>query len=245
MTAESISTAQDGHKSGPGYVCKCPAHDDHTPSLSLVERDGKILVHCHAGCEQQAVIEAFRSKGLWPERERREFPPEWGTLVKTYDYRDEQGILVFQVCRFEPKTFRPRFQDGCGGGWIYRKHPNQVLYHLPEVLEAPIVFVVEGEKDVESLRAHGFVATTAAGGCKAPWLPEFTATLAGREVNIIPDNDKPGWERVKVIARALLGHAARIRILDLPRDVKDVSDWFAAGHSECELIALLEGVSVH
>jgi hypothetical protein len=39
---------------------------------------------------------------------------------------------------------------------------------LPEVLEAPIVFVVEGEKDVETLREHGFIATTNAGGAKAP-----------------------------------------------------------------------------
>jgi len=101
---------------------------------------------------------------------------------------------------------------------------------------------VEGERDVETLRDWGFAATTNAGGAKTPWLPEFTAALAGREVNIIPDNDGPGWERVKVIARALLGHAARIRVLDLPRETKDISDWFAAGHSECELIAMLEGV---
>jgi hypothetical protein len=35
-----------------------------------------------------------------------------------------------------------------------------VLYHLREVIDAAIVFVVEGEKDVETLREHGFVATT-------------------------------------------------------------------------------------
>jgi putative DNA primase/helicase len=117
-----------------------------------------------------------------------------------------------------------------------------VLYHLPEVLEAPIVFITEGEKDVETLRFCGFVATTNAGGAEAPWLPEFTATLAGRECILIPDNDQPGWARLARIARALLGAAARIRILDLPREYKDVSDWFQAGHSECELIAMLEGV---
>jgi putative DNA primase/helicase len=111
------------------------------------------------------------------------------------------------------------------------------------VLENPIVFVVEGEKDVETLRSHGFVATTNAGGAKAPWLQSYTDALRGREVVIIPDNDPPGWQRAFVISRALLGVAARIRVFDdLPRDTKDISDWFAAGHSECELIALLEGV---
>jgi putative DNA primase/helicase len=114
----------------------------------------------------------------------------------------------------------------------------------PEVVEAPIVFVVEGEKDVETLRSHGFGATTNAGGAKAPWLPQFTETLRGREVIIIPDNDEPGWERAKTIARGLLGQAVRIRILDdIHRDgAKDITDWFLAGHSECELIARLEGV---
>ena len=57
-----------------------------------------------------------------------------------------------------------------------------------------------------------------------------------------PDNDRPGWERVERIARALLGRASRIRVFDLPRQYKDISDWFAAGHSECELIVTLEGV---
>ena len=72
-----------------------------------------------------------------------------------------------------------------------------VLYHLREVLEAPIVFMVEGEKDVDKLREHGFAATTNAGGAKARWLPQYTEALRGREVYIIPDNDSPGWERAR------------------------------------------------
>ena len=61
---------------------------------------------------------------------------------------------------------------------FWRKHPSQVLYHLPEVLEAPIIFLTEGEKDAEKLREHGFVATTNAGGAGAHWLPEFTESAA-------------------------------------------------------------------
>lgn len=44
------------------------------------------------------------------------------------------------------------------------------------------MFVVEGERDVETLREYGFVATCEAGGADAKWLPSFTQTLAGREV---------------------------------------------------------------
>ena len=114
-----------------------------------------------------------------------------------------------------------------------------MLYHLREVLAAPIVFVVEGEKDVETLRSQGFVATTHAGGAEAPWLPEFTEALAGREVILIPDNDRPGRERAARIARTLLGRATRLVILEL-KGAKDVTEWFEKGHGELELIELVE-----
>lgn len=50
-------------------------HEDHSPSLSIAERDGRVLVHCHAGCPQEAVISALRNRGLWPERPQREMTP--------------------------------------------------------------------------------------------------------------------------------------------------------------------------
>ena len=76
-------------------------------------------------------------------------------------------------------------------------------------------------------------------GAEAPWLPEFTGALAGREVILIPDNDRPGRERAARIARALLGRATRLVILELD-GAKDVSEWFEKGHGELELIALVE-----
>ena len=224
---------------GSTWMACCPTHEDRNPSLSIREADGKILVHCHAGCEQRDVIDELTLRGLWKSEKRD--PPR--RIVATYDYTDQDGEILYQMVRFEPKDFRQRRPDG-RGGWTWKKHPRQVLYRLPEVLEAPIVFAVEGEKDAEKLRAHGFVATTNAGGAKAPWLPQYTETLAGREVVIIPDDDPPGWERAEHVARALLGHASRIVILhDIHQHgAKDVSEWFERGHSECELIAILEGV---
>jgi putative DNA primase/helicase len=238
MTAAEIARAlPKGRKSGNSWLACCPAHEDNNPSLALRDGDnGQVLVHCHAGCAQDAVVGALKAQGLWPEQERIE-----RRIVATYDYTDEAGDLLYQTVRFEPKEFLPRFPDRICG-WIWRKHPRQVLFHLPEVLQSPIVFIVEGERDVETLRSHGFVATTAAGGCQAPWSLTFTAALRGREVIIIPDNDAPGWKRAAVIARALLGAAAKIRVIDLPKQHKDITDWFQAGHSDCELIAMLEAV---
>lgn len=72
MTAEIIGRALGGRKAGDGWMARCPAHDDREPSLSIRDADdGKVLVRCHAGCEQRRVIAALRSRGLWEEKGRQ------------------------------------------------------------------------------------------------------------------------------------------------------------------------------
>jgi hypothetical protein len=63
--AYSIALALGGRPNGTGWSCCCPAHADATPSLSVTERDGKVLVYCYAGCAQGAVIGALKARGLW------------------------------------------------------------------------------------------------------------------------------------------------------------------------------------
>jgi DNA primase len=46
-------------------MARCPAHDDREPSLSIRETDGKVLVRCHAGCDQRDVIAVLKERGLW------------------------------------------------------------------------------------------------------------------------------------------------------------------------------------
>ena len=54
MTAESIAKALGGRRAGGGWMAHCPAHEDRTPSLSIRDTaGGKVLVHCHAGCDKQ------------------------------------------------------------------------------------------------------------------------------------------------------------------------------------------------
>jgi hypothetical protein len=114
MTAGSIAHQLRGRKQPSGWVARCPAHDDHNPSLSLKDgRDGRILVHCHAGCEQGAVIDALIALGMWPEKPQRK-----SVVVETYEYTDQSGTLLYQVCRTEPKDFFQRRPDGYGGGSI-------------------------------------------------------------------------------------------------------------------------------
>ena len=77
MTAEAIAQALQARRTGPGrWMARCPAHDDRTPSLSIAERNGTLLVHCFAGCRQADVIEALRARGLWRERKAQWLPRE-------------------------------------------------------------------------------------------------------------------------------------------------------------------------
>ena len=47
-------------KSGKGYTCRCPAHEDRGPSLSVTEAsDGRVLLHCFAGCDTIDVLQAI------------------------------------------------------------------------------------------------------------------------------------------------------------------------------------------
>jgi hypothetical protein len=91
-------------------------------------------------------------------------------IVKTYDYLDENGVLLLQVCRQEPKNFLQRKPDpGRPGEWLWKvQGVRQVPYRLPELVSeielGKRVFIVEGEKDVDRLRSLGVPATTNAGG---------------------------------------------------------------------------------
>jgi putative DNA primase/helicase len=54
-------------------MCRCPAHDDSSPSLHVsASPDGKVLVKCFARCTQEAVVEALKVRRLWRPRSRNQ-----------------------------------------------------------------------------------------------------------------------------------------------------------------------------
>ena len=65
MNFHELARALNGKRSGDGYVARCPAHEDHTPSLSISSSSEKVLFYCHAGCTQENVISALKERGLW------------------------------------------------------------------------------------------------------------------------------------------------------------------------------------
>jgi putative DNA primase/helicase len=118
---------------------------------------------------------------------------------------------------------------------------RRVLYRLPELVKAGIatlVFVVEGEKDVDNLHRLGLVATCNPMGA-GKWRQHFNQYLAGRNVVILPDNDKAGRGHAALVARSLQGIAASVKIVQVPAPSKDISEWLASGHTADELLALI------
>lgn len=169
----------------------------------------------------------------------------------TYDYRDEHGTLLYQVVRIEPgpegekKTFRQRRSTG-PGTWAWGlAETRRVLYRLPELARADpgqLVFVAEGEKDVENLRQIGCVATTNAMGA-GKWRSEYSESLRGRHVVILPDNDEPGLQHALQVGQALRDVAASVTLLHLPGlpEKGDVSDWLQQpGHDKATLLGLVQ-----
>ena len=99
MRADEIATFLGGRRAGTGWVARCPAHDDETPSLSIGDAgDQIVLVHCHAGCDQSDVISALRSRGLWREGRHPQFtrsvPRHGGTNLQVPDEVRRTGVAV-------------------------------------------------------------------------------------------------------------------------------------------------------
>ena len=172
-------------------------------------------------------------------------------IVKTYDYRDETGELLFQVVRYEPKDFRQRRPDG-HRGWIWNlEGTRRVPYLLPELMKAvaagETIYVPEGEKDVNNLRAIGLAATTNPGGCKK-WRDEYSEYLRGADVVVLRDNHAEGREHGEQVVASLRGVAKRIRVLDIGKhwdgcpDKGDISDWLAAGGNLEQLMSITEAL---
>lgn len=240
-------------RAGDGWKALCPAHEDRIQSLSLkVGRDGRLLMKCHAGCETDGIVGALglSLSDLFAD----DRPPTPGNghstaplpvtrpiLVKTYDYTDEAGTLLYQVCRYEPKDFRPRVPTG-DGEWQYKLpgEVRRVLYRLPSIVEAVsmgrTVFLVEGEKDADTLADLGYPATTWQGGAQN-WRDEFAAVLKGSDVVCLPDNDDPGRTAMQKAASALAEHDVLVKVVELPGlpAKGDVTDWLDDGHDLDEL----------
>ncbi len=245
MSAEIVAKQlAKASRSGNGWVACCPAHDDKNASLSLTDgTDGKVLAKCHAGCTFGAIAAALLKQGI--SLNSKKSRNSRGKLIATYDYKAEDGKLLFQSCRFDPKRFTQRQPDGKGGWQWNLRGVEPVPFRLPE-LKAAIaagnrVCIVEGEKDCDNLIKLGFDATTGPMGA-GKWSPSLSPHFTGARVVIIPDNDEAGRKHAKLVGIALGGFAAHVVVLELSElpEKGDISDWIAAGGTAEQLRAEIE-----
>lgn len=153
-----------------------------------------------------------------------------------YDYVDENGDLLYQKVRYEPKDFRQRRHapdDPAAerGGYVWNLNgTRRVLYRLPEVIDAVaagfVVYVTEGEKDADAIAALRECATTNTE--PKSWLPEYSETLRGAVVVIVRDRDASGHDRSRLVYDALVGVADSVAVVE-PAEGKDAYDHLHAG----------------
>jgi hypothetical protein len=218
------------------------------------------LIQHKLGCDHGGAVAWLRGQGLLQPpaarpvaapSEKEDYRPR--RVVCAYDYVDENGTLLHQTLRYEPKTFRQRRPDPKNAGcWIWNLDGiRTVLYHLPEVVKAvkngEVIHVAEGEKDADSLRALGFIATTNPMGA-GKWRDDYAELLRGGDVIVHAHNDKTGRDHTKRVADSLYGVAARLRVLDIStawsacKEKGDTSDWIDAGGTADKLTAIVDAL---
>ena len=261
MTAEAIAKALGGRKAGGGWIARCPAHKDRTPSLSIRDADeNKVLVRCHAGCDQEHVIVALRGRGLWGESGPRSSP--WMARRKPVEpapdrddaRRTEMALAIFQSATPAPGTPAASYLASRGihlppsGALRFHtglKHPSGGFW------PAMVALVTNGIDGAPIAVHRTFLAHD--GGGKAPVDPQkmMLGPCRGGAIRLADPGDVlmvgEGIETCLAAMQAS-GHPAwaalstsGLRSLDLPKDVRDVivlADGDEAGEAAARACAL-------
>lgn len=232
------------------YQCKCPHHTDNKASMTVTEKDGKILIHCHAGCETEDIL---KDVGLTMEdlivkpSAAEDFGGEkWRKdLEAVYDYFDDNGNYRYSKLRYKGKRIFNGVitkDKGCDFKSVpkdrYLFNSKRIRENLKEKPREP-VYIVEGEKDVITLTGLGLAAATA-GGAKQ-WRKAFAKYFKGAYVVILPDNDEPGRDLAERIVKDIKGTCYAYKVARTSTaEHGDVTDYIEEGHTKEDLMKLVE-----
>lgn len=191
------------------------------------------------------------------ELEKKSVKRQDTNIEKIYKYVDADGKMLFEKVRTKDKQFFQRriingaivwglengeYTETFNGSneWSKKDRPTTkkhfplqkpILYNLPKVIEAVKnnywVFICEGEKDCQTLKDMGFIATTGSNGAgKGKWLENYSEYFKGATVIILPDNDPPGKAFGEEIKKSVKKYAYSIRTIVISDVEKgDISDW--------------------
>lgn len=237
MTTISIlARFQDVKKCGKGYRCRCPAHDDKKPSLMICPADnGGTLVKCMAGCATKEVLErvGLTMKDIMAPQSMKPHK----SIAAVYSYYDANGSKLAEKVRYDDKSFTWRHEDG-DGKTVWKK-PQGVclLYNLHILANYPkdnTIYLVEGEKDVNTLMRLKFPAVcTPDGAGPGKFRAEYVEWFRDRQVIILGDNDEIGRHYAEEEAKKIEPVAASVKVVDLSKlwadmpEHGDISDYIA------------------
>lgn len=241
---------------------------DRAGALAWLEKEGLIEPrHVANAAHQRQKTPPADDRPAQGESQPQDKPETKLKPVKGYRYTDADGNALYEVIRYQfelpdgtfertkdgglKKTFRQRRPDGRGGYIWNLDGIGHTIYRHAEVEQAierhDLILFPEGEKDVETLEALGFVATTNSGGAQH-WSEHHAALFKGADVVLLPDNDDAGRAGAQKKAESLKAVANSVRIVDLARywdapPKSDVTDWIAAGGTMEELTGILAGTT--
>lgn len=167
----------------------------------------------------------------------------YGTPSTFWVYRDSETTPMFVVARYETqegKQILPWIFDGLK--WRAKGPPKpRPLYGLDRLatMDRPVL-LVEGEKAADA--AQRYFPTrpcmTWLGGVGQVGVADFSP-LAGRQVDLWPDADEPGWQAMASVAGKLLKLGCSIRLIDTHglQEGWDIADDEQAGTPKGDLLA--------
>jgi phage/plasmid-associated DNA primase/5S rRNA maturation endonuclease (ribonuclease M5) len=161
----------------------CPAHDDKNASFGFKETEtGAIVLHCFAGCDYTSILSSLnlQKRDLYPVRQEFVYPNKRKVVRKNIF---ENGMLSKNIHQEDTK------ESDINTGEV--KEKKHVFYHLDKIKDASEVWIVEGEKDVETMESFGYVTTSIDGGSNNISNADF-GPLRDKRIKVILDNDEAG-----------------------------------------------------
>ena len=196
-----ILSRLEGVKGGGGqYSARCPNHGDRHNSLSVsIGNDGRVLLNCHAGCNPEDIVGSMglTMKDLFAEVTPGEAFPTYNTPRKQSGARFE-AEYIYHDAKGKPLLKKVKMREADGGKFCFWQRPEGDRWVKGRgSIEPPLytstgggalpggVFLVEGEKDVDTIRAIGKAAASLPDGAKSKWHTRYGEALKGRKARKI------------------------------------------------------------
>jgi hypothetical protein len=228
-----------GINGGGANYANAKAKREITATYDYPDSDGAVI---YQTCRQEWIDNGSRRKTFLQRRPGPDGEWAWGLAAGVYLKSKSNGQWY--------QATKDRLAQWKGAQQSELPDIAHTLYRMDEIAaerafdpeERRTLWIPEGEKDCETLRAWGLLATTNSGGA-SNWKPHFAEYLTGFDCVVLLDNDTAGRQRGHVVASALLPFASRVRVLSWPEhwpacpDHGDVTDWRDKAGGDLEKIS--------